>query len=89
MRSAMINSILGSLQQGNPQLVLVTYFDSDIGMKLHEAWMEQWNIGWDQILKGYLSKQWGEGGFRRYTMEGTQLRVDLQNTREKAGWKKW
>ena len=37
-----------------------TYFDSEIDTLVNKAWAEQRTIGWDQILKGRISKYWGQ-----------------------------
>ena len=55
-----MNAILESLHTGNYPPVLVMYFDSEIEQLLTQVWVEQRQIGWDQILKGRISSKWGD-----------------------------
>ena len=61
-----VTMILHALQQiiqalkGNVELVGIQgNFFSDLDTLLGEAWVEQEAIGWDKVLKGLLSKNWG------------------------------
>ena len=54
------NIILDSFRRRDTQLVLITHFDSYIDSKVQEVWVDQRDIGWNQILKGCLSKKWGK-----------------------------
>ena len=52
----------------------IIHFDSVLDEIMHLAWAEQRAIGWDQILKDRLSKNWGkaQGMFywqRKYSLE--------------------
>jgi len=48
-----------SLRCGDAQPSRVTHFDSDLDKVVQKAWEEQWEIGWDHIIKDRLSKYWG------------------------------
>ena len=51
--------IFSSLQCSNTPPSKVIYFESDLDELLQRDWVEQREIGWDQILKGRLSRSWG------------------------------
>ena len=51
--------IFNSLRCGDAPPSVLSYFASDIDIEVQKAWTEQKKIGWDQILKGRLSKHWG------------------------------
>ena len=52
--------ILSALRCGDSPPSKVTHFESELDDKVQMAWKEQRKIGWNQILKEKLSKQWGE-----------------------------
>ena len=47
------------LRRGGTPPSNVTHFDSKIDKLVQRAWEEQKAIGWDQMLKGRISKYWG------------------------------
>ena len=48
-----------SLRMGDAPPSPATHYDSALDMMVQRAWDEQRDIGWDQILKGRISKYWG------------------------------
>jgi len=53
-----LTNILTAVREGANH-ILVLHFDSDINKAVRVAWNEQKEIGWDQTLKGRISKLWG------------------------------
>ena len=49
-----------TLRYGDAPPSTITYFESDIDNMVNKAWVDQRAIGWDQILKGRISKYWGQ-----------------------------
>ena len=52
--------IFSALRCGDSPPSCVTHFESELDKRVQMAWKEQREIGWDQILKGRLSRHWGE-----------------------------
>lgn len=48
-----------SLRCGDSPPSNITYIDSAIDKMVQKAWLDQLEIGWDQFLKGRVSKYWG------------------------------
>jgi hypothetical protein len=61
--------------------VLVTHFESDMDRTIKEAWEEQKEIGWDQVLKGRLSSKWGVAQAMYYS-SNVLLNASFQYTGE-------
>ena len=63
--------IFSALRCGDSPPSRVTHFESELDDNVQMAWKDQRKIGWDQILKGRLSKQWGEaqGMFYKNSLE--------------------
>ena len=53
------SAILGYLRRRTGQPQLTSYFETELGTMVRDAWKEQEAIGWENILKGRLSKKWG------------------------------
>ena len=53
--------MFSALRCGDSPPSRVTYFESELDERVQLAWRDQRKIGWDQILKGRLSKHWGGG----------------------------
>ena len=62
------SAILGSLRSGNGQPKLASYFETEIGTMIQDAWKEHEAIGWDNMLKGWLRKLWGYDQAKYYQL---------------------
>ena len=62
------SAILGSLRRRTGQPQLASYFESEMGTMVQDAWKEQEAIGWDNILKGRLNKKWGYAQAKYYQL---------------------
>ena len=51
--------IFSLLLRGDTPPFDITYFASNIEKIVQKAWTNQRAIGWDQVLKGRISKYWG------------------------------
>ena len=60
--------IMGYLQRGQGQPRFVQQFDTDMDRMIQKAWNEQDNIGWENMLKGSLSKKWGQAQAEYYEL---------------------
>ena len=62
--------IINSITKGE-QPILPQIPTDDIGHLVQKAWQEQEKIGWSNIMKGRLSKKWGQAQQNFYSSNPT------------------
>ena len=55
-----LESIIGAIQKNDKTPTLLLHYDSPIDRAVRAAWKSQRTIGWENILKGRISKLWGK-----------------------------
>ena len=77
--TAFLNIIHHLCHQSRNPLPFRPQFGSQFDKVLLEAWVEQERIGWGQLMKGRLSKKWGEAQQIYYQMNPDTKRVKYFN----------
>ena len=54
-----LESIIGAMQTGDKTPTLLLHYDPPIDRAVRVAWESQRAVGWENILKGRISKLWG------------------------------